>query len=130
MRPKFIPSYVREDGTFCVVTKFKITSDAANLRHPVTEWCNQWVAANEKMKPLMFDNTGEEDESQYWHYYFAIFKSPPYVIKAEADQLWLRLDGTYSYWWRDWFVQLMGDLTSAFPELKQENSEVSNNCDE
>jgi hypothetical protein len=130
MRPQFIPSFVREDGTFCVVTKYKHVANAASLRQPITEWCHQWVAANEKMKPLMLDTTTEEDESEYWHYYFAIFKSPPYVVKAEGDQLWIRLDGTYSYWWRDWFVSIVVALTRDFLALKEENSEISYDCDE
>jgi hypothetical protein len=130
MRPDFIPSFVREDGTFCIVTKYKQVANAENLRQPVNEWCDQWVAKHEKMKPLLLDSTREDDETEYWHYYYAIFKTPPYVVKAENDQLWVRFDGTYSMWWRDWFVSIMNGLTSTFPALKAENSDIVYDCAE
>jgi hypothetical protein len=127
MPSKFLPSYVRADGTFCVVAKFKTSEDASSLREPVTEYCEQWVVENRHWKRT--DSEINIEKNGPWDY-FAIFFGAPYVIKAEDHQLWLRLDARlYSYWWRDWFASMMGNLVRAFPVLQPEEK-LFFDCDE
>ncbi|MEO8607154.1 MAG: hypothetical protein ABI690_04700 [Chloroflexota bacterium] len=127
MSARYIPSMVRADGTFCVIAKFKTAEEAAALHDPVTDWCKQWVANHQH-----WQRTAEEiniDKNGPWDY-FAIFHGPPYVIKAEDRELWVRLDArVYSYWWRDWFAPMMVGLKSAFPTLKADGK-LSFDCDE
>jgi hypothetical protein len=128
MRPKFIPSFVREDGTFCVIIKFTITQDAANLREQITEWCKQWIAEHQHWQRPVSESEIGADKGP-WNY-FEIFSGPPYVIKAVEHQLWLRFDGkVYSYWWKDWFAPMMGGLQRAIPELQMKDR-FSYNCDD
>lgn len=125
MPPKFIPGYVKPDGTLYVVTKFKTAQDAANLRDPVTAFCVQWVEERKDWqlgKDMRIDQ-GPGD-------YLGIFIGPPNVVKVEGNELWLRFDArVYSYWWRDWFVMMLSGLRGAFPELEREPG-ISTNCDE
>ncbi len=125
MPPKFIPSYVKSDGTFYVVTKFKTAQDAANLRDQVTAWCVQWI---EDRKHWQLDE-GNIDKGPVD--YLGIFTGPPNVVRAEDNQFWLRFDArVYSYWWRDWFVMMLSGLRSAFPELQPDEDRLSFNSDE
>ncbi|MEP7288033.1 MAG: hypothetical protein ABI947_19950 [Chloroflexota bacterium] len=126
--PSKIPAYVREDGTFCVVVEFETIQDATNLRDQVTQWCNEWIEENKTVHRVGISDDLSVDDVERLPDYFEIFTSPPYIIKAEDDQLWLRLDGMYSYWWRDWLARIGVSLTRALPELRLHK--ISINCGE
>ncbi len=128
MLSQFVPGYVRADGTFCMVVKFETTQNAANLRDQLTEWCNQWVAENKQWHRVWMSGDPPVVSEEQHLDYFEIFASPPYVAKAENNQLWLRLDGVYSYWWRDWGARIVISLIRAFPELGEYKLLFS--CDE
>lgn len=106
----------RENGSFCVITKFTTSEDTDDLKDKVVDWCNRWIAEHKDwQRPT--DESGVDINKDSWDY-SEIFIGPPYVIKAEDNQLWLRLDvRIHSYWWRDWFASMMGGLVRAFPEL-------------
>lgn len=120
------PSYVREDGTFCIVIKFETTVNAADLRSQITDWCHQWVAENKEWHPSWLEEEPTIERGN-WDY-FAIFSGPPYVSKAENHQLWLSFEGTFSNWWRDWAARIVGGLMRGFPDLRKQT--ISFNCDE
>jgi hypothetical protein len=125
MKRKFPPS--REDGSFCVIVKFETAQEATTLQSQINEWCTQWVAENNDLSP---ENVVLGDIVVQPFNYFYAYAKPPYVIKAEGRQLWLRFDGMPgSYWWRDWLARSMGNLTRTFPELQPENK-LSYDCDE
>lgn len=127
MSKKFPPT--RKDGSFCIVIKFETIQNSANLRKQINEWCRKWVEENnaETRKHTIVDEEG--NEVQPFDYYHA-FKAPPYVIKSEGKQLWLRFDGVAnSIWWRDWMARMMVGLTTAIGELHGQYN-VSYNCDE
>lgn len=128
MRSKYIPPHVQQDGTFCVVTKFVTTQDAASLQHQVTDWCKQWLIEHEDWQRPVDEESADIDKDP-WDY-SDIFFGTPYVIKAEGNKLWLRLDArVYSYWWRDWYAGMMGNLVRAFPELRREKR-LTFSCDD
>jgi len=122
------PRYVRDNGTFCVFIKFETRHNAVKLEKPIADWSKEWVAQNKHWHRVWMTGdppiVSEEQDLEY----FEIFTNPPYVIKADDTQLWLRLDGVYSYWWRDWGARIVVDLIRAFPALGK--YELSFNCDE
>jgi hypothetical protein len=121
------PNYVREDGTFCIIVKFKTTANAANVRDKAAEWCKEWVAENKSWNPASPSDDSSIVDKGAWSYY-AIFSGPPDIVRADNDQLWLRFRGVYSYWWRDWAARIVGGLMHALPELRDQY--LSFDCDE
>lgn len=124
--PDFVSEYKRESETFCVIIKFETLQSAVKLADQVTEWARQWVIENKEWNREDTSVVSELIEKQPMDY-FEIFTAIPYIIKAENNQLWLRLDGIYSYWWRDWGARIVVGLTHALPELGQYS--LSFNCD-
>jgi hypothetical protein len=125
--PSYVPSYVRENGTFCVIVKFEVTQNAAKLGDQVTEWSKQWVAENQKWPRIEMSDDPLFPEERPTDY-FEVFTGLPFVLKAENNQLWLRLDGLYSYWWRDWAARFVVDLIHVFPEMGK--YKLSFTCDQ
>jgi hypothetical protein len=120
MDSKYIPQFVQQDGSFCVVVKFTTTQATADLQNKIANWCNQWIKEHKHWQRPTKESPSNADDDP-WDY-LEIFTGPPYVIKAEDSELWLRFDGrVYSYWWRDWFAPMMGHLVREFPELQPED---------
>jgi hypothetical protein len=125
--PRKFPK-TREDGTFCVVARFTITQNAANLRDQINDWCKRWIEENN-------DTSGEpgvvgEGILKEPMDFFNAFTRSPYVIEAEDNQMWLRFDRVLgSYWWRDWLARILVALQRAYPELQPEGR-LSFHCNE